>query len=168
MGRGNAVAPPYQYRSLKHVGSMFLGCSLLVSSLPPPSACARWQCRHPASWQPAATLYSIPTPEGLSRLRGLPNSSTERWRLALSKPREAFGVRAACCRCRTPRPKAPASWAHSTRFAKSLTYKRPHGQCRGECQGLGPTPVRPVLPAGGQNGDLRSLKPFWGEPYTQT
>ena len=38
MGRGNAVVPPYLRQSSKNVASMFLGCSLLVSSLPPPSA----------------------------------------------------------------------------------------------------------------------------------
>src|ERR1022692_2140816 len=75
MGRGNAVAPPYQSRSFKHVGSMFLGCSLLVSSLPLPSARARRQYRHRASWQPAVTPHNLPTPEGLSSLRWLPNSS---------------------------------------------------------------------------------------------
>src|ERR1035441_5252365 len=54
---------------------MFLGCSLVVSSLPPlsfPPSCPRapQRSRHRASWRPAVTGCTIQTAEGLSRLQG--------------------------------------------------------------------------------------------------
>src|ERR1039458_748506 len=55
---------------------MFLGCSLVVSSLPAlcfPPSCPRapQRFRHRASWRPAVTGCKIQTAEGLSRLQGI-------------------------------------------------------------------------------------------------
>src|ERR1035437_6871664 len=54
---------------------MFLGCSLVVSSLPPlsfPPSCPRapQRSRHRASWRPAVTGCTIQTRKGFSRLQG--------------------------------------------------------------------------------------------------
>src|ERR1019366_4526221 len=54
---------------------MFLGCSLVVFSLPAlsfPPSCPRapQRSRHRASWRPAVTGCTIQTAEGFSRLQG--------------------------------------------------------------------------------------------------